>query len=238
MWDRQIRNAVDAGDGDYQLRALREKVAAEPDNIPVRLELAKAYRERGYPDVALEICRLAAARFPESGEAQLALVRDLRDDEPPAAKPSTGWKRSSRPIPQSGAEYYSWLGILRDETGPGTPANRPTARPSNCAPAVGLLHNNLGYNLLMQKKNEEAARGIPGGPQLNPGRRWRVTIWAWRSPIRMRPAAGGGQLAIGEPIRRPRTTIWRRSGSKKGTMPRRARNWIWRSAIIGHTPRP
>ena len=41
-WDRQIRNAVDAGDGDYQLRALREKVAAEPDNIAVRLDLANA----------------------------------------------------------------------------------------------------------------------------------------------------------------------------------------------------
>src|ERR1700690_383138 len=79
VWDRQIRNAVDAGDGDYQLRILREKVAAEPDNIPVRLELAKAYRERGYHEVALEISRLAVARFPQSGDAQLALVRDLRD---------------------------------------------------------------------------------------------------------------------------------------------------------------
>src|SRR5271169_5144568 len=69
-WERQIRNAVDAGDGDYQLRALREKVSAEPDNIPVRLELAKAYRERGYHEIALEISRLAVARFPESGDAQ------------------------------------------------------------------------------------------------------------------------------------------------------------------------
>ncbi len=79
MWDRQIHNAIDAGDGDYQLRVLRQKLAADPDNIPIRLEMANAYRDRGYPDVALEVCRLAAARFPESGEAQLALVRALRD---------------------------------------------------------------------------------------------------------------------------------------------------------------
>jgi len=78
-WDRQVRNAVDAGDGDYQFRVLREKVAAEPDNIPVRLELAKAYRDRGYHEIALEISRLAVARFPQSGEAHLALIRDLRD---------------------------------------------------------------------------------------------------------------------------------------------------------------
>ena len=28
-WDRQVRNALDAGDGDYRLRALRETVAAD-----------------------------------------------------------------------------------------------------------------------------------------------------------------------------------------------------------------
>src|SRR5260370_28059735 len=77
VWDRQVRNAVDAGDGDLQFRQLREKVAAEPDNIAARLDLAKAYRERGYHEVALEISRLATARFPESGAAQLSLVRDL-----------------------------------------------------------------------------------------------------------------------------------------------------------------
>src|SRR5664279_3559227 len=78
-WDRQVRNAIDAGDGDYQLRALREKVAAEPDNIPVRLELTKAYRERGFHEISLEISRLAVARFPQSGEAELSLVRALRE---------------------------------------------------------------------------------------------------------------------------------------------------------------
>jgi len=42
VWERQIRNATDAGDGDYQLRALREKVAADPNGIRVRLDLAAA----------------------------------------------------------------------------------------------------------------------------------------------------------------------------------------------------
>src|SRR5207237_2168891 len=54
VWERQVKNAVDAGDGDYQLRVLRDKVAAEPENISARLDLAKAYQERGFPDVALE----------------------------------------------------------------------------------------------------------------------------------------------------------------------------------------
>ena len=166
-WDRQMRNAVDAGDGDYQLRVLREKVAAEPDNIPVRLELAKAYRERGYHEVALEISRLAVARFPQSGEAQLALVRDLRDvNRRPEA--IARLEAFSKPTPTARAEYYSWLGILRDESGLwplGEPAHRKALE---LAPAVDYLHNNLGYNLLMQKKNDEAAREFQEALKLNP----------------------------------------------------------------------
>lgn len=76
-FDRQIRNAQDAGDGDYPLTLLRQRVASEPDNVSARLELAKAYRERGYPEIALEISRLAATRFPESGDAELSLVLSL-----------------------------------------------------------------------------------------------------------------------------------------------------------------
>jgi tetratricopeptide (TPR) repeat protein len=167
-WDRQIHNAVDAGDGDYQLRVLREKVAAQPDNIPVRLELAQAYRERGYHEVALEISRLAVARFPQSGEAQLALVRDLRDvNRRPEA--ITGLESFLKAHPESGAEFYSWLGILRDESGLwplGEPAHRKALE---LTPAVDYLHNNLGYNLLMQKKNEEAAQEFQEALKLNPG---------------------------------------------------------------------
>jgi Flp pilus assembly protein TadD len=167
-WERQVRNAVDAGDGDYQLRALRERVSAEPDNIPVRLELAKAYRERGYHEIALEISRLAVARFPQSGDAQLALVRDLRDvNRRPEA--ITGLENFLKAHPESGAGYYSWLGILRDESGlwpMGEPAHRKALE---LAPEVDYLHNNLGYNLLMQKRDEEAARQFQEALKLNPG---------------------------------------------------------------------
>ena len=126
VWDRQVRNAVDAGDGDYQLRAMREKVAAEPENIAARVELSNAYGERGYHEVALEISRLAVARFPESGEAQLALVRDLRavNRRPEAIASLESFLKTH---PAADAKFYSWLGILRDESGLwplGEPAHR------------------------------------------------------------------------------------------------------------------
>ena len=167
VWDRQIRNAIDAGDGDYQLRVLREKLAADPDNIPIRLEMAKAYLERGYPDVALEIGRLAAARFPESGEAQLALVRALRDMNR-RAEAIDGLVAFLKAHPQTGPEYFSWLGILRDESGfwpLGEPAHRKALELEG---SLDYLHNNLGYNLLMQKKYAEAAGEFREALKLNP----------------------------------------------------------------------
>jgi Flp pilus assembly protein TadD len=167
-WDRQVRNAIDAGDGDYQLRALREKVAAEPDNIPVRLELAKAYRERGFHEISLEISRLALARFPQSGTAELSLVRDLREVGR-RNEAISGLEGFLKAHPESGAEFYSWLGILRDESGLwplGEPAHRKAIE---LAPVIDYLHNNLGYNLLMQKKNEEASREFQEALKLNPG---------------------------------------------------------------------
>src|SRR5207247_3359619 len=55
--ERQIQNAVDAGDGDYEIRLLRQKMALEPDNLEVRLALAKRYESVGSPELALEIGR-------------------------------------------------------------------------------------------------------------------------------------------------------------------------------------
>lgn len=166
-FDRQIRNAQDAGDGDYQLHALRTRVAAEPDSIPARLELAKAYQDRGYPDVALEICRLAAARFPQSGEVELALVRALHAMKQ-SAEAVNGLQEFLTHYPQSGAEYYSWLGILWDELGElptGELAHREAVK---LAPSADYLHNNLGYNLLRQHKNADAAAEFREALRLNP----------------------------------------------------------------------
>ena len=166
-FERQIRNARDAGDGDYQLRTLRERVAAEPDSIPARMELAKAYRDRGYPDIALEICRLAAARFPESGEVELALVRSLHELKQ-NSEAVAGLQAFLKQHPQNGAEYYSWLGILWDELGQLPTGELAHRQAVALAPNADYLHNNLGYNLLEQHKNTDAAAEFREALRLNP----------------------------------------------------------------------
>ena len=166
-FDRQIRNAHDAGDGDYQLKALRERVAADPDNVPARIELAKAYQQRGYPDVALEICRLASARFPESGEVELALVGQLHEMKQSAPAVSN-LQAFLKLHPQNGADYYSWLGILWDELGEFPTGELAYRQAVALAPKADYLHNNLGYNLLEQHKNVDAAAEFREALRLNP----------------------------------------------------------------------
>jgi Flp pilus assembly protein TadD len=70
--------------------------------------------------------------------------------------------------PQTAPSYLSWMGILHDESGEwtlGEPAHR---RAIELAPGEDSLHNNLGYNLLMQKKSEEASAEFREALRLNP----------------------------------------------------------------------
>src|SRR5258708_30832042 len=66
--ERQVLNAVDAGDGDVELRTLRAKVIAEPVDLAARLELGTAYERRGYPELALDHFRWATEHSPESAD--------------------------------------------------------------------------------------------------------------------------------------------------------------------------
>src|SRR5215471_9548638 len=48
VMQRQIENAVDAGDGDYVARSLRQKLIANPDDLAARLKLAERYQQAGF----------------------------------------------------------------------------------------------------------------------------------------------------------------------------------------------
>src|SRR5262249_40916513 len=95
------------------------------------------------------------------------LIRALRDFDL-RNEAIDGLEAFLRAHPQTSADYYSWLGILRDETGAwplGEPAHRKALELS---PSADQLHNNLGYNLMMQKKDEAAAAEFQEALRLNP----------------------------------------------------------------------
>lgn len=165
--ERQVQNAIDAGDGDLVARSLRERMMAAPDNLAVRMELARHYQERGYREIALEHFRLAASRFPDSGEAHLMLARALRDAGI-KGEAAAGLAQFLKAHPQQSPEFAAWLGILQDDLGRWPEGEAAHRAALELAPNADYLHNNLGYNLLMQGRREEAAAQFRAALKLQP----------------------------------------------------------------------
>ncbi|MCC6368707.1 MAG: tetratricopeptide repeat protein [Bryobacterales bacterium] len=152
---RQIENAIDAGDGDVIARQLRERMAAGPDDLNVRLALADHYRKQGYPELALEHYRLAAERFP--GDAQVALLTaQTLQDQGMTAEAAAGLERFLARYQSKDAGLPAWLGILRDSQGEYAKAEVAHRAAIVLDPSSAKLHNNLGYNLLLQGKRTDA----------------------------------------------------------------------------------
>jgi Flp pilus assembly protein TadD len=171
VMDRQVRNAVDLGDGDIRVRRLRERVVRHPDDLKARLELASLYEESGYPELAVEHCRLAAARFPDDPGAVIGLARGLRAARQygEAAKALSGWSAAHPGMkPQVAADLHSWAGILLDEQGRLSEAEAEFRAAGVQAPERDSIHNNLGYNLLLQGKSQEAAAEFRAALKLEP----------------------------------------------------------------------
>jgi Tfp pilus assembly protein PilF len=153
---RQVTNAVDAGDGDYITRSLREKLVADPQNLPVRLQLAERYQQLGYPELAIEHYRLASARFPQDASVAMKLAKSLRDFnhiEDAIGVLANFCGKNPAPPP----DLLSLFGILRDDAGHYAEAEKSHRAALIGAPKLAYLHNNLGYNLLLQGRPKEAA---------------------------------------------------------------------------------
>src|SRR6266542_781041 len=139
---RQIQNAIDVGDGDYEIRMLRQKMAQQPDNLEVRMALAKRYESLGSPELALEHYRLAAARWPDSAELHLLLGKVLRRAGA-RVEAEHMLREFLQAHPQSSPDFASLLGIVLDEQkqwGEGERAHREALALN---PKSDSLHNNL-----------------------------------------------------------------------------------------------
>ncbi len=152
---RQVRNAVDAGEGDLRIRAMRDALARDADDLAARLGLARYYKERGFPDVALEHYRIAATRYPDNAEVAVGLARTLD---------SLGQGIAGRDVlrqfvsahPDASADAWSWLGILGDDAKDYSGAEASHRAAIRLRDNSDAFHNNLGYNLLLQGKPLEA----------------------------------------------------------------------------------
>src|ERR1700683_1639963 len=152
---REVKGAADAGEGDIELRRLRQRLAANAKDLDARIALARYYAERNLPDLALEHYRLAAAQFPDSVPVTLALAKSLREMGEPSEALKTLSEFADRQ-PRGSWEILSLEGILEDEQGRLAEAEKSHRAALALAPDQSALHNNLGYNLLSQKKTDAA----------------------------------------------------------------------------------
>lgn len=164
---RQVVNAVDLGEGDYQTRALRKRVVAEPGNLAARLELATRYRASGAPELALEHFRIAAAQAPPDSQTAILLARTLRDfdQSKEAVAVLVGFCTANQTQPP---ELLSLLGTLRDDAGEFVEAEHTYRAALDHHPELAYLHNNLGYNLLLQARPKLAASEFQEALKLEP----------------------------------------------------------------------
>ena len=164
---RRVENAADAGEGDIETRALRRRLAANADDLDARMALARIYSRRGLPELALEHYRFAVARFPDSLEATRALVQSLREMGE-TAQALQAVQQGLAKHPSASWELLSLEGILEDELGQWAPAEAAHRAALALNPGRSALHNNLGYNLLLQGQAEAAAAEFRRAIEIDP----------------------------------------------------------------------
>jgi Flp pilus assembly protein TadD len=156
MLTRQIENAVDLGDGDIEARKLRQRLAANAGDLDARVALAKLYESRGLPDLAIEHYRLAVEFNPGLPGLTLLLAKSLRSVNEPAEASRVLAAFVAR-HPKESWEVLSLKGILEDEQGRFKQGEASYRAALTIDAAQTSLHNNLGYNLLLQGHAEGAA---------------------------------------------------------------------------------
>lgn len=163
---RQVKNAQDAGDGDIEAKVLRQRLAANPADLDTRILLARLYNRRGISDLAIEHYRMAAVLFPESALVVLELAKILRTAGASEAALKTLEEYGTRST--ANWELYSLEGILEDEQGQLEVAEKAHRAAVALEPDRSALHNNLGYNLLLQGRAEDASAEFRRAIEIDP----------------------------------------------------------------------
>ena len=164
--ERQIHNAIDAGEGDVLTRILRQKVSADPNDINARLELAEQYRKQGAFELAIDHLRIAADRKPDSEAAVLSLARALRANEQPI-EAITALVRYCDAHATASSALLTETAIAQDEAGALSEGERFHRRAIDADKLDDRLRNNLGYNFLQQGKLEDAVHEFKAALMLN-----------------------------------------------------------------------
>ena len=173
VFQQQIEGAYNPLTDDMRIRGLQNRSKPQPQDIAIRLELAEAYEAYRFYDDAWE-----------QYSSALQLIRSAPETTPPAAeKAAVGLGRCARAsgraeqaVPMLEAALKdrpsagSWdeLGLLYDSVGNHAAGENAFREAVARDPAANRLHNNLGYNLLLQNKTEAAESEFRKALELDP----------------------------------------------------------------------
>jgi Flp pilus assembly protein TadD len=164
----EVRNAVAAGEGDFEAHRLRELLVVQPGNMDTRLRLAARYEELDLPEFSTEHYRLAAERNPSEVAPQIGLARSLHRQGRTHEAAAT-MEQYLTAYAEAPAEAHSWAGIFRDALGHHKVAEQHHRDAlEHAAAAAAYLRNNLGQNLTLQARGGEAISEFRAALELEP----------------------------------------------------------------------
>jgi len=151
VFDTQVKNAVNMGDGDLEIQALRKRLLDNPRDLTVRRRLAAKFEAAGYGDLALEHLRIAAELAPTDLALHLELVAALKAQGlgHQATMVLNAALAAGTPTPAQ----LSKAAIFTESLAEAEALHRKAvaAEPRNWD-----FLNNLAYNLIQQKRAAEA----------------------------------------------------------------------------------
>ena len=193
VFERQVRNAIDAGDGDMEINTLRERVAAHPHGLKFRLRLGELYEVQGATELAADHYRIALDHHPDSIDAVLRLSSALQRLGQRDGAISVLSSYADR-VPGVNADFASRLAILCDESGMAERGERYHRQAIELDPKRDALRNNLGYNFLLRKYYGEAVHEFRAALTLN------AKSGVARSNLAWALAARGGDEDVKEAV--------------------------------------
>jgi tetratricopeptide (TPR) repeat protein len=164
VFQQQSTGVFDPLSSDTRIRTLQDLLTKNPEDAAARLQLAAIYEGYRLYDQALEQYTQAFDRT----QSETAILGIVRSDQ--------ALNRAWRAIPlleqflreKPSATGWNMLGLLHQGSNDAAAAERAFREAVAAAPASDQWRNNLGYNLLLQNKIEDAQNEFLKALELNP----------------------------------------------------------------------
>src|SRR2546426_642688 len=169
VFKRQIQRASTPLGEDARIQALEARLKSNPQDAAARLELGSVYENYKLYDNAFAQFRQAVQLPPPDGSAAEQAVAGLSR----SARSSHQSQEAIAPVEtlvEQRPSAVSWneLGLLYQDVRDLGRAEIAFAKAVALMPEWDRAHNNLGYNLLLENKTEEAEREFHKAIELNP----------------------------------------------------------------------